>query len=318
MRVSTFLLAGATMAACLLSPTLRADGNETEVAAPAAAPAIAVAPAKGAVIGAWTQDLAAARQLASEQNLPILLNFTGSDWCGVCEHAEAAIFSRPEWATYAKKNMVLVTLDYPQDASRVPVEYRERNMLLQQEFGVRGYPTFVILDSDGKSELGRLGMGRGLEAPGFIQQVEEVLLYMPQRIEARAKALGDEGDAYKAAIAAAQRTSQVVNDLQGRMTRSDWAVKEKRMPFITARHEETLAKLALMDFSVRDEIAALESPEKQAQATSAWAEARAAHVALSEFLIQDPEQTQANMATFQTLNQAIMSRTQALQAALTP
>src|SRR6478609_8211905 len=43
----------------------------------------------------------------------VLLNFTGSDWCGYCKHMQAEIFSKPQFQDYAAKNLVLVELDFP-------------------------------------------------------------------------------------------------------------------------------------------------------------------------------------------------------------
>ena len=41
--------------------------------------------ASGATLGKWTQDLDAAKKLAKEKDLPMLINFSGSDWCGWCK-----------------------------------------------------------------------------------------------------------------------------------------------------------------------------------------------------------------------------------------
>ena len=49
----------------------------------AASAASAAAPAHdGATPGEWTMDFDAAKSLAADTGRPILLNFTGSDWCG--------------------------------------------------------------------------------------------------------------------------------------------------------------------------------------------------------------------------------------------
>ena len=96
----------------------------------------------------------------AHQELPLLLNFTGSDWCGWCKIMDKNVFAGEEWKKYAADNVVLVTLDFPNDKSIVPEKYVERNKNLQAKFGVGGYPTYVILDSDGETKLGQLGAGK--------------------------------------------------------------------------------------------------------------------------------------------------------------
>ena len=140
-----------------------------------ALPLMAARPAtEGAKVGAWTMDFDAAKVLAKEKNLPILMNFTGSDWCGWCKLMDKQVFSSPEWAEYAAKNVVLVYIDFPQDKSLVPAKFVERNNKLSTDFGVRGYPTYVILAEDGETKLGQLGASRDANPKGFIADLEKL------------------------------------------------------------------------------------------------------------------------------------------------
>jgi thioredoxin-related protein len=160
---------------------------------------------KGAELGKWTQDYDAAVKLAAEKKVPLLLNFTGSDWCGWCKIMDKNVFAMPEWKEYAGANMVLVVLDFPQDKSLVPAEYVERNKKLQGEFNVSGYPTYMILDYDGKTLLGKLGAGKEKTPQSFINEVKETLIFSESAIAAKVKELGPEkGAAYKAAIGEVQ------------------------------------------------------------------------------------------------------------------
>ena len=78
---------------------------------------------EGAKVGEWTMDFDAAKTLAKEKNLPILMNFTGSDWCGWCKVMDRSVFSKPKWDAYAKKNLVLVFIDFPQNKALVPMHF---------------------------------------------------------------------------------------------------------------------------------------------------------------------------------------------------
>jgi len=129
----------------------------------------------GAKAGEWTMDYAAAAKLAKSSKQPMLLNFTGSDWCGWCKIMDKNVFAKDEWKKFAAKNTLLVTVDFPRDQKIVPTRYVDRNKKLSQKFGVRGYPTYVILDSDGKTVLGKLGAGRDKTPASFINEFKKTV-----------------------------------------------------------------------------------------------------------------------------------------------
>ncbi len=124
--------------------------------------------------GKWTMDIQAARKYAKEHNLPIFLNFTGSDWCVWCKLMEKKVFSKQEFYDKTKDKIVLVWIDFPRDKSLVPEKYRERNKKLANAFGIRGFPTYVILDSNG-NELGRLGATRDPNVRLFLKDLFKII-----------------------------------------------------------------------------------------------------------------------------------------------
>ena len=129
----------------------------------------------GAKPGVWTMDLRAAVKVAAEKKLPIFINFTGSDWCGWCIHMDEKVFGQPEWKTYAQENLMLVWIDFPRDKKLVPSKYVERNKKLAKDNGVTGYPTYIVLKSDGKTTLGKLGASRDATPANFIEKVKGVI-----------------------------------------------------------------------------------------------------------------------------------------------
>jgi len=129
----------------------------------------------GVEAGKWTQDLNAAKQFASEKNLPLMVMFTGSDWCYWCRLMDQTVFSDDAFFNFAKDKLVLVAIDYPKDKSKVPADYVARNEALGREFQVRGVPTYVILKADGATELGRLSAGKDKTPESFIKEVQGVL-----------------------------------------------------------------------------------------------------------------------------------------------
>ena len=102
----------------------------------------------------WGTDIAAAKALAKKQGQPILLDFTGSDWCGWCIKMKKESLDQKEFTEFAQKNVVLVEVDFPNDKAKVTAETRQQNEGLQKQYKVSGFPTFVLIDAEGK-ELGR-------------------------------------------------------------------------------------------------------------------------------------------------------------------
>jgi thioredoxin-related protein len=97
----------------------------------------------------WQTDLAKAQAQAKKENKLVLLDFTGSDWCGWCIKLNHDTFSKPEWADYAKKNLVLVEVDFPR-SKELPDAVKKQNDALQKKYNVDGFPTILVMDPAGK------------------------------------------------------------------------------------------------------------------------------------------------------------------------
>ncbi len=101
----------------------------------------------------WAADLPKALKQAKPENKIVLLDFTGSDWCVWCMKFDNDVLSQPEFASYAKTNLVMVMLDFP-NAKPQSDSVKQANKDLQDKFKVGGFPSYVALTSDGK-EIGR-------------------------------------------------------------------------------------------------------------------------------------------------------------------
>lgn len=119
----------------------------------------------------WTDDYEKAKTQAKAENKKILLDFTGSDWCGWCMKLDKEVFSQKEWKDYAAKNLVQVEVDFPQ-AKRISTHTKKQNDELAKKFGIKGYPTILIVDAEG-AKKGQLGYQPGGPA-AFIKEVEKV------------------------------------------------------------------------------------------------------------------------------------------------
>ena len=122
----------------------------------------------------WLTDLDKAKAQAKQENKAVLMDFTGSDWCGFCIKLDKQVFSTKEFKEFAKKNLVLVEVDFPNDKSKLTKAQQDANAKLKDQFSVRGFPTIVVLDSSGK-KLGEL-VGYGGDAPAdYIKKLEKLM-----------------------------------------------------------------------------------------------------------------------------------------------
>jgi thioredoxin-related protein len=119
----------------------------------------------------WMTDLPQAQAKAKAEKKLVMLDFTGSDWCGWCIKLNKEVFSKPEFEEYARKNLVLVEVDFPRNKQQTE-EMKQANQKLQEKYGIRGYPTIIVLNSDG-GKAGELGyMPGGPKA--FIAELEKL------------------------------------------------------------------------------------------------------------------------------------------------
>ena len=96
----------------------------------------------------WLTDFEAAKKVAASEDKPLLLDFTGSDWCIWCIRLKDEVFTREAFTDYAEDELVLVELDFPRGKSQTE-ELKAQNAALAEKYGVRGFPTIVLLSPDG-------------------------------------------------------------------------------------------------------------------------------------------------------------------------
>lgn len=97
----------------------------------------------------WTEDFAAAKKTAAKEDKDLLLNFSGSDWCGWCQKLDKEVFDHESFTPKATKEYVPVKLDFPRNAPQSD-EIKKQNRALQRTYGVSGFPTILLTDADGE------------------------------------------------------------------------------------------------------------------------------------------------------------------------
>ncbi len=118
----------------------------------------------------WLTDLPKAEAQAKAEGKIVLMDFTGSDWCGWCIKFKKEVLDTPEFQAYAAKNVVLVEVDYPNKKEQSD-DLKKANAALKDHYDVQGFPTLVVLDKNGK-EIGRqVGYAEG-GPKAFIAKLE--------------------------------------------------------------------------------------------------------------------------------------------------
>lgn len=96
----------------------------------------------------WYTSYSEAAAVAKKENKPLLLFFTGSDWCGWCKKMHQEVFSSSEFAQSVGNNFIFVEVDFPMNKP-LPSAQQQENNQLKQKYGITGYPTIIILDPNG-------------------------------------------------------------------------------------------------------------------------------------------------------------------------
>ncbi len=99
----------------------------------------------------WLLDFSAAQQQARQEHKQLLLNFSGSDWCGPCIRLTKDVFQSPEFEELAAKKLVLVRVDFPRSKkNQLSTEQQHRNDALAERYNSKGsFPLTLLLDENG-------------------------------------------------------------------------------------------------------------------------------------------------------------------------
>ena len=119
----------------------------------------------------WLTDLPQAQTQAKSEKKIVLMDFTGSDWCGWCSKFKKEVLDTPEFRAFAAKSVVLVEVDFPNKKEQ-SADLKTANAALKTKYDIHGFPTLVVLDQNGK-EIGRqVGYAKGGPA-AFIAKLEK-------------------------------------------------------------------------------------------------------------------------------------------------
>ncbi len=107
----------------------------------------------------WYTDVKEASEVSIKTKKPLMMFFTGSDWCGWCMRLQKEVFQTADFTKWANENVVLVELDFPK-RKQLPADLAKQNNDLGQMFAIRGYPTVWLVtptQANGQVSFERLG-----------------------------------------------------------------------------------------------------------------------------------------------------------------
>ncbi|WDE98157.1 thioredoxin family protein [Lentisphaera profundi] len=97
----------------------------------------------------WETKFNLAQEKAVAENKSLLVDFTGSDWCGWCIRLKKEVFDHKEFSDFAKEKFVLVEIDYPKSKEQ-SAEIKAQNEELKNKYKIQGYPTILLMDAQGR------------------------------------------------------------------------------------------------------------------------------------------------------------------------
>ena len=124
----------------------------------------------------WLADFTSAKTEAKNEKKHIIVNFSGSDWCGPCIRMHKEIFDTEDFTAYAKENLVLVRADFPRlKKNQLPAEQLKKNNDLAIKYNPDGdFPLTVLLDADGKVIKEWKGY-QNVSPKDFVEQINDAI-----------------------------------------------------------------------------------------------------------------------------------------------
>lgn len=98
----------------------------------------------------WVATYKEALKKSKKENKPVLIYFTGSDWCGPCKILDKDLFHTEKFKALADKDLVLLEVDIPRRTDIISADKMNENLYLQSKYKVRAFPTLMMVNHRGK------------------------------------------------------------------------------------------------------------------------------------------------------------------------
>ncbi|UMB60558.1 thioredoxin family protein [Lutibacter sp. A80] len=98
----------------------------------------------------WEQDFSIAEKLTKSTDKPMMIFFTGSDWCGPCKMLVADVFESEKFKNEFKDEFILYEADTPRNKNLITGSQKVDNDKLKKKYNVNSFPTIVVVNGKGK------------------------------------------------------------------------------------------------------------------------------------------------------------------------
>ncbi len=126
--------------------------------------------------GQFTDTLSTAVDQSKSSGKLIMLDFTGSDWCGFCIKLKEQVFDTKDFKDWASKSLLLVEVDFP-NSKTLSKAVKEQNDQLKEKYKPGGFPTIVFVTADG-TEVGRM-VGYGSDPKAWSKEAQDIVKKNP-------------------------------------------------------------------------------------------------------------------------------------------
>jgi thioredoxin-related protein len=134
-------------------------------------------PQEGRCADAWVTDYSSAVEIAKREGKDLLLVFTGTEWIEMCRVFEQDILNQPAFLEKVGARFVLVKLEFPPE-KELGKPVPEELMLLRDAYRVKGFPTVVMTDAEGRpfaingyQPIASAAYGKAMEDIGKAQEI---------------------------------------------------------------------------------------------------------------------------------------------------
>ena len=99
----------------------------------------------------WQEDMGKAAEVAKKEKKPILILFTGSDWCPPCMRMAKETWSNQQVIGYVNKHYVPLLVDMPK-RKLLTHEQAKKNNQLAEKYKLQFVPTIIVVDAAGEEK----------------------------------------------------------------------------------------------------------------------------------------------------------------------
>ena len=116
-----------------------------------------------------TADFKELIETSKKADKPLVLLFTGSEWCPPCKKMARDILATEEWRRFVEEGMRFVVYDFPRGGGGSGAE-AERRRAMAERFHIEGFPTLITIDPETGTTRRRVGFSGG-EASEYIEWI---------------------------------------------------------------------------------------------------------------------------------------------------